>query len=49
MFNEKDADDIIEEEIIKPGINPADIKHIVISHGYFDHYGGMRYFQDKYN
>lgn len=49
MFNEKDADDIIEEGILKLGINPADLKHIVISHGHFDHYSGVRYFQDKYN
>ncbi len=49
MFNEKDAENIIEDGIRKLGMDPAEIKHIVISHGHFDHYGGVRYFQDKYN
>jgi metallo-beta-lactamase class B len=49
MFNEKDAENIIEDGIRKLGMDPANIKHIVISHGHFDHYGGVRYFQDKYN
>lgn len=32
------------ESIVKLGLNPADIKLILISHEHFDHYGGLRWF-----
>jgi glyoxylase-like metal-dependent hydrolase (beta-lactamase superfamily II) len=30
------------------GLNPADVKIIVLGHGHADHFGNARYFQDKY-
>ena len=30
------------------GLNPADIKYVIVSHGHLDHAGGAKYLQDKY-
>lgn len=40
--------DQIEGGLKKLGLNPADIKYIIVSHGHNDHYLGARYLQDKY-
>jgi metallo-beta-lactamase class B len=32
----------------KLGVDPASIKVLIISHGHADHFGGARYFQEKY-
>lgn len=32
----------------KLGLNPADIKYVVVSHGHLDHAGGAKFLQDKY-
>ena len=32
----------------KLGLNPADIKYVVVSHGHSDHAGGARFLQEKY-
>ena len=37
----------IAKSIEKIGLNPADIRLIVISHEHFDHYGGLSYFKEK--
>jgi metallo-beta-lactamase class B len=31
------------------GLNPADIKYVIVSHGHLDHAGGAKYLQEKYN
>src|SRR3954471_20007693 len=36
---------LIEENIKKVGINPRDIKYIVINHGHTDHFGGAKRLQ----
>jgi len=49
MWSTDDAVNIIEPGMHKFGLNPADIKYIVMTHGHVDHWGGAKYFQDKYH
>jgi metallo-beta-lactamase class B len=44
----KEAEEIIEPSLKKVGLNPADVKMIIVGHGHFDHFGGAPYFQQKY-
>lgn len=44
----KEAEDIIEPALKKVGLNPADVKYVIVGHGHFDHFGGAPYFQQKY-
>ena len=37
---------LIEENIRKVGINPRDIKYIVVNHGHTDHFGGAKRLQE---
>jgi metallo-beta-lactamase class B len=43
----------VEDEVVgglrKLGLNPADIKYVLVSHGHRDHSGGAGYLQDKFN
>jgi len=48
LNNEKDAVEIIEPSLRKVGLNPANVKTIIVGHGHFDHFGGAPYFQQKY-
>lgn len=48
MWTEKDAKTIIEPGIRTLGLDPADIKYLVITHGHIDHSGGAKHFQDSY-
>ena len=42
----------VEEEVVngltKLGLNPADIKYVIVSHGHSDHAGGARLLQDRF-
>jgi metallo-beta-lactamase class B len=38
----------VDEGLRKLGLNPADIKYVIISHGHLDHAGGAKYLQEKY-
>ena len=49
MNNEDEAEKIVDAGMRSVGLNPADIKHLIITHGHGDHWGGSRYFQKKYN
>ncbi|HTM03929.1 MAG TPA: MBL fold metallo-hydrolase [Vicinamibacterales bacterium] len=40
--------DEVDDGLRKVGLNPADIKYVVVSHGHLDHAGGAKYLQDKY-
>jgi metallo-beta-lactamase class B len=40
--------DEVEAGIKKVGLDPANIKYLIITHGHGDHHGGTRYLQDKY-
>lgn len=48
MWDNNDAQLIIDG-MEKLGLNPQDLKYILISHGHGDHYGGAQYLKDKYN
>jgi metallo-beta-lactamase class B len=41
----------VKEEVIggltKMGLNPADVKYVILSHGHGDHDGGAKYLQDE--
>ena len=38
----------IEEGLERLGLDPADIRYVLVSHGHRDHVGGARYLQDRY-
>ena len=43
------AQDAIVDGLKKVGLNPADIKYIVVSHAHGDHDGSVKFLQDTYN
>jgi metallo-beta-lactamase class B len=38
----------VDEGLRKLGLNPADIKYVIVSHGHLDHAGGAKFLQEKY-
>jgi metallo-beta-lactamase class B len=44
----KEAEEVIEPALRKIGLNPADVRYVIVGHGHFDHFGGAPYFQQKY-
>ena len=38
----------VDEGLRRLGLNPADIKYVIVSHGHLDHAGGAKYLQEKY-
>jgi metallo-beta-lactamase class B len=42
----------VEDEVVgglkKIGLDPAQIKYVIVSHGHFDHSGGAKFLQDTY-
>lgn len=48
MDNEDEAKRIVEGGLKTLGLDPAEIKTIIITHGHGDHYGGASYFVQKY-
>jgi metallo-beta-lactamase class B len=42
------VDDEIAEGLKKVGLDPADIKYVIVSHGHGDHSAGAKYLQDRY-
>jgi metallo-beta-lactamase class B len=48
LDNWDEAKTNIEDGLAAFGLKAADIKIVMISHGADDHYGGAKYFQDKY-
>ena len=43
-----EARDILVPNIVAMGLDPADIKYVIITHGHGDHWGGAKYLQDTY-
>ena len=48
LNNSKEAQVLIEGGMRKLGLDPAQIKYIVVTHGHGDHYGGAQMLADKY-
>lgn len=48
MWSERDARDVIEPGMRKLGLDPRAIRHVIVTHGHVDHYGGAGYFQAAY-
>lgn len=47
MWDDRDAK-LIEEGIKGFGLDPKNLKYIILSHGHGDHYGGAKYLREKY-
>jgi metallo-beta-lactamase class B len=45
---ENKAESVLVPQLQKAGLNPADVKYILLGHGHADHFGGSKYFQDHY-
>jgi metallo-beta-lactamase class B len=41
--------DLLDSGLRQLGLNPAQIKDIVVTHGHGDHFGGVKYLQELYN
>jgi metallo-beta-lactamase class B len=48
MDNADEAEHYIEGGLRKLGLDPADIRYVVVSHAHGDHYGGAAYLQQKF-
>lgn len=48
MNSDADAQNIIVPGIKKLGLDPANIKYVLVTHGHKDHFGGAQYIHDNY-
>lgn len=48
LNNPSEAEFILVAGLKKVGLNPADMKFVIITHEHGDHYNGVRYLQDTY-
>jgi metallo-beta-lactamase class B len=48
MNSGDEARDVIEPRLRQLGLDPKNIRYIIITHGHGDHAGGAKYFQDHY-
>ncbi len=48
LNNADEARDIIVPGLQKMGLDPKDIRYVIITHSHGDHYGGAQYFRDTY-
>jgi len=49
LNNTDDAQNIILAGYKKAGLDPTQIKYIILTHGHGDHFGGAKYLQDTYH
>src|SRR4051812_5844373 len=49
MNNSDDAQNIIIAGYKKLGLDPTQIKYLILTHGHADHFGGAKYIQDTYH
>lgn len=48
LRNAEEARAVIEPSMRSLGLDPAQIRYIIVSHGHGDHYGGVRYLVERY-
>lgn len=48
LNNSDEARDLLVPNMQALGLDPKQIKYVVVTHGHGDHYGGARYLQDTY-
>ncbi len=48
LNNTKEATDLIEGGMRRLGLNPAQIRYVLVTHGHGDHYGGAQMLADRY-
>ena len=48
LNNTEEAKNVIEPGLRELGLDPKNIKIIIVTHGHGDHYGGAKYLSDKY-
>lgn len=48
LNNDMEAETLIDAGLRKLGLNPADLKYVVVSHGHGDHYGGANWLVARY-
>lgn len=48
LNNTVEATALIEGGLRQLGLDPAQIRHVVVTHGHGDHYGGAKYLAEKY-
>lgn len=48
LNNPKEAEQYIIGGLKELGLDPNDIKYVIVTHGHADHYGGARWMQDTY-
>lgn len=46
--SEKEVRNYLEPGLLSIGLDPADIRYAIITHGHWDHYGGSKYLQERY-
>ena len=44
----QEAETVLAVDLMKMGLDPADVKYVIVGHGHADHFGGAAYFQEKY-
>ena len=49
LYTPEDAEKVLIPSIQKAGLDPKQIKYVVVGHGHFDHFGGSAYLQKTYN
>ena len=48
LRNAEEARAVIEPSMRSLGLDPAQIRYIIVTHGHGDHYGGVRYLVERY-
>jgi metallo-beta-lactamase class B len=44
----QEAETVFAPDLTKMGLNPANVKYVIVGHGHADHWGGASFFQDRY-